>query len=270
MEEDQYDVIYNLLRYKKNIILKGPSGVGKTFIARKFVYSIMEQRDDARVKMIQFHEGYSYENFVIGYRPEKNGFSLKYGIFYRFCKQAERDSRRPYYFIIDEINRGNLSKIFGEVIMLVESDKRGQNYALSLPYTENLFYIPRNVYIIGTMNASKGNSSVFDCGLRRRFAFIEIEPAFNNLNFKRYMESKSKDLADSIIEKFIKLNEDIKNDPSLGRDFRIGHSYFCTPRYTLSKEEYRNIILYEILPQIAEYWPNEPYKVRKWLKELIR
>ena len=154
--------------------------------------------------------------------------------------------------------------------MLVESDKRGQNYALSLPYTENLFYIPRNVYIIGTMNASKGNSSVFDCGLRRRFAFIEIEPAFNNLNFKRYMESKSKDLADSIIEKFIKLNEDIKNDPSLGRDFRIGHSYFCTPRYTLSKEEYRNIILYEILPQIAEYWPNEPYKVRKWLKELIR
>ncbi|OAA90220.1 AAA family ATPase [Clostridium ljungdahlii] len=269
MEEGQYDVIYNLLRHKKNIILKGPSGVGKTFIARKFVYSIMEQRDDARVKMIQFHEEYSYEDFVIGYRPGKDGFRLKYGIFYRFCKQAESDPRRPYYFIIDEIDRGNLSKIFGEVIMLVEADKRGEEYAISLPYIENLFYIPRNVYIIGTMTARKGNSRVFDCSLRRRFAFIEIEPAFNNLNFKRYMENKNEDLADSIIEKFIKLNEDIENDPSLGGDFRIGHSYFCTPKHTLSKEKYRNIIQYEILPQIAEYWTNEPYRIKKWIKELI-
>ncbi|RMC99500.1 hypothetical protein D9O40_12005 [Clostridium autoethanogenum] len=269
MEESQYDVIYNLLRYKKNIILKGPSGVGKTLIARKFVYSIMEQRDDTRVKMIQFHEGYSYEDFVIGYRPEKNGFSLKYGIFYRFCKQAESDPRRPYYFIIDEINRGNLSKIFGEAIMLVEADKRGENYAISLPYIENLFYIPRNVYIIGTMTARKDSSRVFDCGLRRRFAFIEIEPAFNNLNFKKYIENKNEDLADSIIEKFIKLNEDIENDPFLGGDFRIGHSYFCTPKHTLSKEEYKNIIQYEILPQIAEYWSNEPYRINKWIKELM-
>ena len=125
MNEEDYDTLMQLMRRKKNVILQGPPGVGKTYAAKRLAYSMMGVKDKERVKLVQFHQSYSYEDFVMGYRPTETGFELRTGAFYNFCKQAEEDSEKDYFFIIDEINRGNLSKIFGELFMLIENDKRG-------------------------------------------------------------------------------------------------------------------------------------------------
>lgn len=269
MGEEKYDQICGLLRYKKNIILQGAPGVGKTFIAKRLAYSMMNERDASRVEMVQFHQSYSYEDFIMGYRPEAQGFKLKYGIFYGFCEKAKNNPDREYYFIIDEINRGNLSKIFGELLMLIEADKRGHNCAVPLTYTEEKFYVPENLYIIGTMNTADRSLAMIDYALRRRFCFIEIEAAFNNLNFKGYIENKNNDLAGIIIDRISKLNLAIESDPSLGKGFCIGHSYFCTNEDIMTQQDYETIIRYEILPQLTEYWFDEPDKVREWTTKLL-
>lgn len=269
MEESQYESIIRLLNYKKNIILQGPPGVGKTFVAKRLAYSIMGEEDDSRIEMIQFHQSYSYEDFIMGYRPEENGFKLKYGIFYQFCELALNDPDRPYYFIIDEINRGNISKIFGELLMLIEADKRGEKYAIPLTYNESKFYVPENVYIIGTMNTADRSLAMLDYALRRRFCFINMEPAFNNLSFKGYMENKNIELSEIIIDKMNKLNNDIENDISLGRGFCIGHSYFCSNNKVFSEEDYRTIVEYEILPLLNEYWFDDIEKVSEWKRKLL-
>lgn len=269
MEESQYNNIVDLLKYKKNIILQGPPGVGKTFIAKRIAYSIMEEKDDSRIEMVQFHQSYSYEDFIMGYRPDEEGFKLKYGIFYKFCKRALNDLNRLYFFIIDEINRGNISKIFGELMMLIESDKRGHEYAMPLTYTENKFYVPENIYIIGTMNTADRSIAILDYALRRRFCFVDIEPAYNNNNFKGYLEKKSGELSKTIINKITGLNKAIENDVSLGRGFCIGHSYFCSEKDTITEEDYRNIVKYEILPLLSEYWFDDYDKVMEWKKELL-
>ncbi len=269
MEENQYENILALLEYKKNIIIQGPPGVGKTFIAKRIAYSIMGEKDDSKIGMIQFHQSYSYEDFIMGYRPIENGFELKYGVFYQFCEQALNDPHRDYYFIIDEINRGNISKIFGELMMLIEFDKRGSDYAIPLTYTENKFYIPKNIYIIGTMNTADRSLAMIDYALRRRFCFINIKPAFDNLNFKGYLGNKGGDLSNIIIDKITKLNKVIENDISLGGGFCIGHSYFCMDKDTVTEEDYKNIIKYEILPLLSEYWFDDSGKVTEWKTELL-
>lgn len=269
MEESQYENIINLLKYKKNIILQGPPGVGKTFVAKRIAYSIMGEKDDSRIEMVQFHQSYTYEDFIMGYRPNEEGFKLEYGVFYQFCKRALNDPHRPYFFIIDEINRGNLSKIFGELMMLIESDKRGREYAIPLTYSRNKFYIPENLYIIGTMNTADRSLAMLDYALRRRFCFIDIEPAFNNLNFRGYLETKSGELSKTIIDKITSLNKTIENDLSLGRGFCIGHSYFCIGKDTMTDEDYRNIIQYEIIPLLSEYWFDDYDKVMEWKKKLL-
>ncbi|GAF67619.1 unnamed protein product, partial [marine sediment metagenome] len=156
--EKEFDEITNLLEYKKNIILQGPPGVGKTFIAKRIAYTILGEKDDKKIEMIQFHQSYSYEDFIQGYRPSATGnFEIKNGVFYDFCKSASYDLENKYFFIVDEINRGNLSKIFGETMMLIESDKRGQDFSVPLIYSEtkaDKFFIPENVYFIGTMNTA--------------------------------------------------------------------------------------------------------------------
>ncbi len=269
MEENQYENIISLLKYKKNIIIQGPPGVGKTFIAKRIAYSIMGEKDDSRIGMIQFHQNYSYEDFIMGYRPVEDGFKLKHGVFYQFCEQALNDPHRVYYFIIDEINRGNISKIFGELMMLIESDKRGSGYAVPLTYTESKFYIPENIYIIGTMNTADRSLAMIDYALRRRFCFINMKPAFDNLNFKGYLENKGGDLSNIIIDKITKLNKTIENDVSLGEGFCVGHSYFCMNKDIVTEEDYKNIIRYEILPLLSEYWFDDPDKVAEWKTELL-
>ena len=176
-DEHFVDLTIENLLYKKNIILQGPPGVGKTYIARRIAYAIMGKKYERQVNTVQFHQSYSYEDFIQGYRPTaQGGFRLKSGIFYRFVKHAQADPDNKYFFIIDEINRGNLSKIFGELMMLIESDKRGPDFAIPLTYSEvdnDTFYLPENLYLIGTMNTADRSLAMVDYALRRRFAFID-------------------------------------------------------------------------------------------------
>ena len=175
MDKTKYDTLVALVMKKKNVILQGAPGVGKTFAAKRLAYSIMGVKDPSRVMMVQFHQSYSYEDFIMGFRPtQEGGFELKRGAFYDFCKAAEVDSEdTPYFFIIDEINRGNLSKIFGELFMLIETDKRG--IELKLLYADEKFSVPKNVYIIGMMNTADRSLAMMDYALRRRFAFFDMD-----------------------------------------------------------------------------------------------
>ncbi|MBW3087220.1 AAA family ATPase [Bifidobacterium sp. 82T24] len=260
VSERTYDNLVAALDRKKNIILMGAPGVGKTFMAKRLAYSIMGEKDSKRVTMVQFHQNYSYEDFMLGYRPTDNGFALKYGVFYEFCKKAEADEDRPYYFIIDEINRGNLSKIFGELFMLIENDKRG--LSLRLPYADELFSIPKNVFIIGMMNTADRSLAMIDYALRRRFAFIELEPGFDTDGFNSYMHALQSEKFNRLITAVKELNREIARDDSLGKGFRIGHSYFCgLDSKTANEQTLSGIVEYELIPLLEEYWFDEPQKV---------
>ena len=270
MSRRNYDILSNLLINKKNIIMQGAPGVGKTFAAKRLAYSMMGVKDPSRVMMVQFHQSYSYEDFIMGFRPASTGFELKKGPFYSFCKKAELDLENDYYFIIDEINRGNLSKIFGELFMLIENDKRG--VSLQLLYSDEKFSVPENVYIIGMMNTADRSLAMLDYALRRRFAFFEFSPAFETDGFRQYRQEKNNKKFDSLIATIEKLNTAIENDETLGRGFRIGHSYFCTDK-TIDDMWLNAVITYEIVPLLNEYWFDEPSKVRDWeyaLREAIR
>lgn len=271
ISEQQYDEIAILLKRKNNIILQGAPGVGKTFAGKRLSYSLMGAVDDSRIEMVQFHQNYSYEDFVMGFRPvEGGGFELRNGIFHQFCIKASNDPDRDYYFIIDEINRGNLSKIFGELLMLIENDKRGSRFAVPLTYKpDSRFYVPKNIYIIGMMNTADRSLALIDYALRRRFSFIEIEPAFKTHSFRKHLVDSGihPDLIEKIINKLIYLNTQIEADSNLGRGFRIGHSYFCNP--STDENWYQSVIAYEINPLIEEYWFDNEEKAQEYMDYLL-
>lgn len=271
MDGEQYDTLIHLLQRKKNIILQGAPGVGKTYAAKRIAYSFMGKKDESRIKMIQFHQSYSYEDFIMGYRPDEKGFILKPGPFYQFCRTAEEDPERPYFFIIDEINRGNMGKIFGELLMLIECDKRGEKLALIYSDKDNSdFAVPENVYILGMMNTADRSLAMIDYALRRRFCFFELEPAFETAAFKQYLLEQGLDnvLIKRITEKFSNLNNEIMNDPNLGKGFQIGHSYFCT-NGAVADDWYESVIKYEIAPMLEEYWFDEPEKAQSHIEALL-
>jgi len=269
MDEDSYDTLVSLVKSKKNIILQGAPGVGKTFAAKRLAYSMMGVKDPNRVMMVQFHQSYSYEDFIMGFRPSENGFKLKHGVFYEFCKRAEVDSDNDYFFIIDEINRGNLSKIFGELFMLLESDKRG--VALQLLYADEKFSIPENLYIIGMMNTADRSLAMLDYALRRRFAFFDLKPAFESDGFKSYQHSLNNDKFNKLIECIRQLNLAIKSDETLGAGFCIGHSYFCDldKSETYEREDsLSRIVEFELIPLLNEYWFDDVDMVNEWSNNL--
>ena len=260
---EDYDRLATILRLKKNIILEGAPGVGKTFIADRLAYSLMGEKAIDRVKMVQFHQSYSYEDFIMGFRPSASGFELRKGTFYQFCKQAEGDESNDYFFIIDEINRGNLSKIFGELFMLIEMDKRGRD--LQLLYSDEQFSIPENLYIIGMMNTADRSLAMLDFALRRRFAFFELKPGFDSDGFKEYQSHLKNEKFDALINTVKHLNEIIASDESLGEGFCIGHSYFCNliPN-SIDQQVLSSIVEYELIPLLKEYWFDEPSLVKEW------
>ena len=267
MTEERFDVLAALLKNKMNIILQGAPGVGKTFTARKLAYAIMGEADDSRIETVQFHQNYSYEDFVMGYRPNGAEFKLTEGIFYKFCRTAENHPDQPYFFIIDEINRGNMSKIFGELLMLIDKDYRGTN--VTLAYSGIPFSVPENLYIIGMMNTADRSLAVIDYALRRRFSFFEIEPGFNSEGFAKYQASFENDTFNTLITQIKQLNKEISEDRSLGRGFRIGHSYFCGRDLSGCTDEWmRSVIEFDILPTLSEYWFDEPKKLADWEKNL--
>ena len=270
MDRQQYNAIVGLLKTKKNIIMQGAPGVGKTYAAKRLAYSMMGVKDVSRVKLIQFHQSYSYEDFIEGYRPSGAGFELVKGAFYSFCKKADDDDEEnAYFFIIDEINRGNLSKIFGELFMLIESDKRGNE--LQLLYSRELFSVPTNVHIIGMMNTADRSLAMLDYALRRRFAFVELRPAFDSDGFLEYCAGLDNSRFEALVREVESLNRAIAEDESLGEGFCIGHSYFCNMEAdSCTDAALASIVEYELIPMLKEYWFDEPAKVREWSDRLRR
>lgn len=272
MDETVYDSLVNVLRAKKNLILQGAPGVGKTFAAKRLAYSIIGAKDADRVMMVQFHQSYSYEDFVEGFRPSSEGFELTRGSFYTLCKDAADDSDNDYFFIIDEINRGNLSKIFGELFVLIENDKRGPKNKLKLLYSHDKFYVPDNVYLIGTMNTADRSLALLDYALRRRFAFFDLRPAFSSEGFTAYKDGLSSQAFNRFIDCVVALNEDIALDESLGEGFCIGHSYFCNlkPGDDAIESKLSSVVEYELVPLLREYWFDDSAKARDWESKLRR
>lgn len=261
MTEERYETLVNVLRNKKNIILQGAPGVGKTFAARRLAWSMMGEKDDSRIEFVQFHQNYSYEDFMMGYKPVEDGFELKYGIFYRFCQKAANQPDKEFFFIIDEINRGNMSKIFGELLMLIEKDYRGTK--MTLAYNGLPFFVPKNLYIIGMMNTADRSLAMIDYALRRRFSFFEIEPGFDSQGFISYQNGLNSETLDELISKVKELNRKIAADKSLGRGFCIGHSYFCG-RDVCTDEWLHSVVDYDILPMLSEYWFDDENEFQRW------
>lgn len=261
MTEARFSSLLSLLMNKQNLILQGAPGVGKTFAAKRLAYAAMGEKDDNRIELIQFHQNYSYEDFIMGYKPRDTGFELQNGIFFSFCQKAMNMPDKQFFFIIDEINRGNMSKIFGELLMLIEKDYRGTKATLA--YNGMPFTVPKNLFIIGTMNTADRSIAIIDYALRRRFSFFDMGPGFDSEGFKKYQDSLDNETFNSLIECINELNNEISADSSLGKGFCIGHSYFC------NREECTNgwmseVVEYDILPMLGEYWFDEPHKLQRW------
>lgn len=273
MSKEDYNELVETLKHQNNIILCGAPGVGKTYAATKLAYSVMGEQADERVMQVQFHQSYSYEDFIMGYRPvESGGFEIRTGAFYDFCQKAKEDSENDYFFIIDEINRGNLSRIFGELFMLIENSKRG-NIDLPLLYRpEERFTVPKNLYIIGMMNTADRSLAMLDYALRRRFAFFEMKPGFETPQFKAYQADLGSDSLDRVISCVEELNHVIESDQSLGTGFCIGHSYFCNLGEDESEiaPKLKVVVKHDIIPMLREYWFDDIQKANEWGEKLLR
>lgn len=262
----------NLLEYKKNIILQGAPGVGKTYSAKRLAYLMLGEKDDSRISIVQFHQNYGYDDFIVGLRPtQQGGFEFSEGPFYSICKKAKSDfEHKPYFMIIDEINRGNLSKILGEMFSLIEKDHR-EEY-ITLKYRNEKFCVPDNLYIIGTMNTADRGLVMLDYALRRRFSFYTMLPGFKSEGFMKRMNDTHNQKFNKLIRRIVELNEIISKDELLGPGFMIGHSYFCTK--SITNKTLDEIVNYEIIPLLDEYWYDDSdHKNIEWahrLKEAIQ
>lgn len=276
MEKDVVARLLQTWQAKKNLIIQGAPGVGKSFVARRLAYALMGYKDPTRIRFVQFHQSYGYEDFVQGYRPTDDGFALRDGVFMTFCNRALNDPGERYVFIIDEINRGNLSKILGELMLLIEADKRHSDWGVKLAYAEKAesrFYVPEDVFILGLMNTADRSLAVVDYALRRRFSFATVVPAFDSPAFRAHLANVGvlNAVLDKLITRMTALNKVIAEDTTnLGRGYCIGHSFF-TPQEQGSYDDawYRQIVEAEIVPLLEEYWFDQPGYVEQWRAKLL-
>ena len=274
LPKEQFERIIGSLTLRKNLMLQGPPGVGKTFIAKRIAWHLAGRKDPGIVNMVQFHQSYAYEDFVQGWRPtEEGGFKLRDGVFLQFCKKAAKRPYIPHTFIIDEINRGNLSRIFGELLMLIEADKRGADNAIALTYGAEgeRFSVPANVHILGLMNTADRSLAIVDYALRRRFAFETLKPEYASDNFKRFLKDRgvTGDLLDKIVRNLQAINKLIAEDNDLGSGFEIGHSYFVPEQSTgLDESWYLNIVETQIAPLLREYWFDRANRATEAINQL--
>ena len=284
-ERDELERILDRFEDKNNLILQGPPGVGKTFVSKRLAYGVMGEsgkEPDGRIRNVQFHQSYSYEEFVQGYRPRVNDddqliFKLQDGTFLELCDKARNNPHDRYVMVIDEINRGNLSRVFGELLSMIEKDKRGDGFKIRLA-GGNEFFVPENIYILGTMNLADRSLAGMDYAMRRRFAFVTLEPQYETSEFRNFLHNSDvpDDVIDRINDQMSELNRDIANDTSLGRNFAVGHSYFCDiPSEANGWEDadwnrwYRNIVETEIQPLLEEYWFDDLGKADAEVKKLL-
>lgn len=257
MDAQEYANIVSVLERKKNIILQGSPGTGKTYAAKRIAYSIMGAKDHTCICAVQFHQNSAYEDYIVGFRPDQSGrFQATLGTFTKFFKKATDNPREKFFLIIDEINRANVSKVFGELLMAIETDHRGES--LELPAGEGLtISVPENVYVIGMMNTADRGLALIDYALRRRFAFIEMAPALNQESFSKQLEQANSPVLQSLVNAVIQINNDIEEDPSLGPGFMIGHSYFCLDD-PVTDQALQSLVRFELTPLILEYWFDQP------------
>ena len=263
---------------KHNMILQGPPGTGKTWLAKKLAYALIGQKDEDKVWQVQFHPNLSYEDFVRGWRPQGDGkLGLVNGPFLELSEVARQDPKGTYVMVIEEINRGNPASIFGELLTLLEADKRTPGDALQLAYQRTAnerFHIPPNLYVIGTMNLADRSLALVDLALRRRFAFCDLEPAINE-TWRDWVHRQCElptDFLTDISQRIGSLNDQIAGDRNLGRQFRIGHSFVVpTPGEPIAvpEEWFTQVVETEIAPLLREYWFDEPDKADEAKLQLL-
>lgn len=281
LERAKIDLLLDRLRTKKNLILQGPPGTGKTWLAKRLAFALMGQKDDSKVRAVQFHPNLSYEDFVRGWRPTGEGkLSLADGVFMEAIKAASKDPLSKFVVVIEEINRGNPAQIFGELLTLLEAGKRTPSEALELCYPDadgkrRPVHVPENLYLVCTMNIADRSLGLVDLALRRRFAFVGLEPRLGTAWRDWVVNKCNVDplLATDIEHRITKLNDQIEKDTRLGKEFRIGHSY-VTPVHSLeagdSKKWFQEVVETEIAPLLDEYWFDAPDEAEQAITRLMQ
>jgi len=279
LSSEKLETILNRLRVKKNIILQGPPGTGKTWLAKRLAFALVGQRDESKVRPVQFHPNLSYEDFIRGWRPTGEGkLNLVDGIFTQTIAMAQQDPASPYVVVIEEINRGNPAQIFGEMLTLLEADKRNPDSALELSYKRSdrdPIFIPENLYVIGTMNIADRSLALVDLALRRRFAFIDLEPTLGQA-WRDWVQAQSgieSTMLEEIEKRIQALNADLSVDPGLGPQFRVGHSYVTPTAQSPiqdAREWFRQVVETEIGPLLDEYWFDALGKAQQARQKLLQ
>ena len=250
----EYDELRELLLTRKNVVLQGPPGTGKTYIAKRLAFSILGKKDTGKILNIQFHPKYSVDEFIEGFRPDDIGiYKYREGCFKEFCNQARNDKDNKYFLLIDEINRGDVIKVFGDTFMLLEPDKRGKENYVELPASKERFYIPSNLYIMGTMNIADKEQTMSDYAVRRRFSFYNVNPIFENKEFIKFCQGSK--LKMKIIDTVKEINSMVSGNK------QIGHCYFCKDE---NDKELIRTVKYELIPLAEEYFKDD-----EAVKELV-